>query len=182
MSTSVRTTSSMTNRKQDLYFEWLVDIVTKDRYPSGTFDKLLSQLYDTEFTFVLPRDENRAIEGIHLRRRFDYDYFESDNSPCSILEMMIALAIRCEEEYMDDPKIGDRTKQWFWRMVTSLGLGSMTDERYDSDRVTDILEQFLNREYSYDGRGGLFRIKNPPRDLTTVEIWKQFCWYLDSII
>ncbi len=172
----------MTNRTCDSYFEWLVELTTKDRYPSGTYDKLLWQLYDTEFIFTLPRDENRAIDGIYLRRRFDSEYADLDGSPCSILEMMVALAIRCEEEYMDDPLVGDRTKQWFWRMVTSLGLGSMTDDRYDADLVSDILEQFLNREYGYDGRGGLFRMSNPPRDLTTVEIWKQLCWYLDSII
>lgn len=173
---------SMTNKKRDPYFEWLVDMATYNRYPSGTYDKLLEHLYNTEFIFTLPRDENRAIDGIHLRRRFNLEYAESDDSPCSVLEMMIALAVRCEEEYMDDPSVGDRTRQWFWRMVTSLGLGSMTDDRYDSDLVSDILEQFLNREYGYDGRGGLFRMNNPPRDLTTVEIWKQLCWYLDSII
>ena len=169
----------MTN---NLYFQWMVDLITKDRYPSGTYDKLLRQLYDTEFTFTLSRDENRAIDGIYLRRKFDVKYAERDDSPCSILEMMLALAIRCEEEYMDDPLIGNRTKQWFWRMVSSLGLGSMTDDRYDSGLVSDILDQFLNREYGFDGRGGLFRIDNPPRDLTTVEIWKQFCWYLDTIV
>lgn len=164
------------------YFEWLVELATENRYPRGTYDELLKQLYDTEFVVTLPRDENRAVDGIYLRRRFDYLYAESDDSPCSVLEMMLALAIRCEEEYMDDPRVGDRTKQWFWRMVTSLGLGHMTDDRYDSDAVSDVLLQFINREYGYDGRGGLFRIDNPPRDLTTVEIWKQLCWYLDSII
>ena len=41
--------------------------------------------------------------------------------------MMIALAIRCEEHIMDDPDAGDRTGQWFWSMLVSLGLGSMDE-------------------------------------------------------
>lgn len=46
-----------------------------------------------------------------------------DNRPCSVLEMIIALAIRLEEHIMDDPDIGNRTGQWFWDMIVSLGLG-----------------------------------------------------------
>jgi hypothetical protein len=169
-------------KKHDKYFEWLVYLTTENRYEPGTYDKLLKHLYDTEFTFILPMDENRALKGIDLRRRFNYDYARCDDSPCSILEVMVALAITCEEEYMDDPTLGDRTQHWFWRMVTNLGLGGVTDDRYDPEFVSDVLIRFLNREYSYDGKGGLFYIKNPPQDLTTVEIWKQFCWYLDNLI
>ena len=83
---------------------------------------------------------------------------------------------------MDDPGVGDRTGQWFWGMIVNLGLGSMTDGRYDRRFVEGVLNRFLNREYEPDGRGGLFRIKHCNRDLRTVEIWYQLCWYLDSIV
>ena len=39
---------------------------------------------------------------------------------CSVLEMMVALAICCEETYMDNPNIGNRTGQWFWNMVKNI--------------------------------------------------------------
>ena len=34
---------------------------------------------------------------------------ELDNYPCSVLEMLIALSIRCEETIMTDEEYGDRT-------------------------------------------------------------------------
>ena len=82
---------------------------------------------------------------------------------------------------MDNPAIGDRTKQWFWEMINSLGLGGMTDEYYDEDRVQKIIFKFFYREYEPDGRGGLFYIRGCDKDLTKVEIWIQLLWYLDTI-
>lgn len=120
-----------------------------------------------------------------MENNFDDDLFEYTqdclDGPCSILEMMIALAIRCEETIMDDTSRGDRTSQWFWEMIVSLGLGSMSDDRFAPDIVDDILDRFLNREYEPNGKGGLFTIKNCEYDLRDVEIWYQLCWYLDSI-
>jgi hypothetical protein len=95
--------------------------------------------------------------------------------------MIMALAIRCEENFMDDPSRGNRTQQWFWGMIRNLGLGSMTDDRFDERAVRKTIEIFLNREYEPDGRGGLFTIRHRREDLRNVEIWYQLCWYLDSI-
>ena len=95
--------------------------------------------------------------------------------------MMVALAIRCEETIMDNPEMGDRTTQWFWAMVVSLGLGSMTNETYDEKEVSNIVTIFLQREYAPNGKGGLFTIKNTKKDLRDVEIWHQLCWYLDNM-
>lgn len=83
---------------------------------------------------------------------------------------------------MDDPNVGNRTAQWFWSMINNLDLGSMTDSRFDKRFVDERLDIFLNRKYEPDGKGGLFRIRGCDRDLRTVEIWYQLCWYLDSIV
>jgi hypothetical protein len=106
---------------------------------------------------------------------------EELDGPCSVLEMMIALAIRCEENIMDDPLIGDRTRQWFWSMISSLGLSGMTDTRFDNKSVDRVLETFLDRDYKPNGEGGLFTIKRCEKDLRKVEIWYQLLWYLDTI-
>ncbi|MFQ7396490.1 MAG: hypothetical protein ACLRNW_01500 [Neglectibacter sp.] len=45
---------------------------------------------------------------------------------------------------MDDPDAGDRTGQWFWSMLVSLGLGSMDDRKFDRYFVDQTLERFLN--------------------------------------
>lgn len=171
------------------YFEWMSNLVCEDRYAKSiSYRKLLMHLHSTEFTYRIRRDENRADDGVALRYRFADEYAGIENAerylegPCSILEMMVALSIRCEENIMDDPRVGDRTGQWFWGMLTNLGLGSMTDDRFDRRYTQDILDRFLNRKYERDGKGGLFRIRNCERDMRTAEIWYQLCWYLDSIV
>lgn len=170
------------------YFEWMSDLVSNGRYSKHiSYKKLLMQLHSIIFSYSIPKDANRAAEGVELRYRFARQIGYDDtpeclDGPCSVLEMMIALAIRCEENLMDDPGIGNRTGQWFWGMITNLGLGSMMDSRYDEEYVDYVITRFLNREYEPDGTGGLFRIRNCDRDLRRVEIWYQMCWYLDNII
>ena len=66
-------------------------------------------------------------------------------------------------------------------MIVNLGLGSMTDNRYEAYVVDDILDRFLDREYEPDGKGGLFTIRGCKHDLRKVEIWYQTCWYLNTI-
>lgn len=181
----------MRDRFVNEYFDWLYNLVCGQRFARGiSYRKLLIRLHDTRFRYSIPRDRNRANDGIDLRYRFILDNYNKDmydiiigylDGPCSVLEMMIALANRCEENIMDDPNVGDRTSQWFWGMVNNLGLGSMTDNRFDRQLIDDRLMVFLNREYEPDGKGGLFTIRNCDRDLRTVEIWHQLCWYLDCI-
>lgn len=175
--------------KQD-YFEWLVNIVGDDEcLDDNSYRKLLTYLYETEFRYRIRKDVNRAKDGIDLRHRFAQEYRQAGiddiesyiTGPCNILEMMIALSFRCEE-IMNDPALGDRTSQWFWKMIINLGLGPMTDGMFDEDIVKDVVEIFLNRKYDPDGRGGLFTVRKAPRDLRRVEIWTIMMWYLDSIM
>lgn len=170
------------------YFEWMVDLVCKGRYGKDvSYRKLLNQLNHIEFYALIRNDQNRAEDGISLRRRFSLRAYDEDISdvmdcPCSVLEMLVALAIRCEESIMANPDFGDRTGQWFWGMIGNLGLGGLDDSHYDEQYVEDTVVRFLEREYAPDGAGGLFRIKNCEHDLRDVEIWYQMCWYLDNII
>lgn len=171
------------------YFEMLVGIVCRNRFPESiSYRKLLTHLHNTRFRWIIPRDKNRAEEGICLRWRFalvhGYQdiYEEVLTGPCTVLEMILALAIRCEENFMDDPAYGDRTAQWFWGMIANLGLGPMTDDNFDRRYVIDVLERFMDRDYEPDGRGGLFTIKDCDRDLRTMEIWNQLCRYIDNIM
>lgn len=170
------------------YFDWLCEMVCEDRFSTQiSYKKLLTFLYETDFRYSILKDQNRAEDGMDLRYRFslhsgieDAELYLDGN--CSVLEMMIALAIRCEETLMDDPRIGNRTGQWFWGMITNLGLGSVTDSQFDNRRVGEVISRFLDREYEPDGRGGLFRVRNCDCDLRTVEIWYQLCYYLDTIV
>lgn len=179
----------MHSEPKDEYYEWLHKYVCgKDVYSLKEYRQLTEALYNRPFTWINKMDANRAEEGHDLRYRFAIDtgYHSSwvDDylcEPCNVLEMMVSLAIRIEENIMDDPEIGDRTIQWFWQMVSSLGLSGMVGSRFNPDTVDDVLDTFLNREYESNGKGGLFTIKHCADDLREVEIWHQCCWYLDKI-
>ena len=169
------------------YLNWLCDFVC-DKRSKKAFSKLLYILYETDFYAVLDRDNNRVADGLELRRRFleenGYDVSLEDNifqdKRCSVLELMVALAIRCEDNLMTNPDIGDRTSKWFWVMLHNLRLDGMTDNTIDENEVNYILTVFIDRQYDYDGWGGLFTVQNPRRDMREVEIWYQMCWYLSE--
>lgn len=165
------------------YFEWLCDVICHGRFAKAiSYRRLLECLHSIEFRVVIPKDINRADDGIALRRRYyliTHDHV-TDKRPCTVLEMMVALAIRCEESIMDNPDYGDRTGQWFWGMINTLGLSRMIDSQFDEDYVREKIDIFLDRKYEPNGQGGLFRIKHCGRDLREVEIWYQLCWYLDQ--
>lgn len=166
------------------YFNWLCELVCGKRFSKNiSYNELLSCLHDIHFIAVIRNDANRAKDGVDLRRRYllmtGHDS-EMGRSPCTVLEMMVALTVRCEESIMDNPSFGDRTGQWFWSMINTLGLSDMTDDRFDEAFVRQKIDIFLNREYEPNGQGGLFKIKHCRRDLRDVEIWYQLCWYLDQ--
>jgi len=166
---------------EERYFQWMYDLVC----PGQSYRKLFRGLYSREFTWDLEMDRNRAADGVDLRYRFAYlnrlNHVPKENDPCTVLEMMIALAIRCEDQIMTDPESGDRTGKWFFEMVDSLGLRQMNDDRYDEEIVDTTVSSFLSRSYSPDGTGGLFRVPDCPKDMRNMEIWYQLMWYLNTV-
>lgn len=176
---------------RDLYFEWMYQLVYDEKKLKRlSYRKLLSHLHDIPFEYTIGMDSNRAEDGVDLRYRFGYENdIDSrliatflDDRDCSVLEMIIALTIRCEEQIMDNPNIGNRTSQWFWSIIKNLGLYSMSDEDYDGLYVNKTIERFLNREYKPNGDGGLFKIPDCRHDLRTAEIWYQAMWYFDDVL
>ena len=95
-----------------------------------------------------------------------------------MLEMMVALCLRCEEQIMCNEEDGNRTGEWFNGMMNSLGLIEIVYEK----EAYDILSRFANHAYEPDGKGGLFTIPNCGKDMRTAEIWYQAMWYLDEVL
>lgn len=176
------------------YFEWLCSKIINDD-SNIKYSKLMSCLFDTIFIPILPMDENRDDDGKNLRYRFGREndipnnvitreldnYHLQHTNNCNMLEMMVALSIRCEETIMTDEEYGDRTGEWFWNMIVSLGLGTMNDLRFDEKYTNIVLDRFINRQYKRNGDGGLFTIDGIKKDMRKFEIWYQMCWYLDSL-
>lgn len=170
------------------YFNWMYQLVFANE-KRRSYRKLLKYLNSVEFTYILDFDSNRAEDGMDLRYRFGYEHDYNgpmiaaylDDRPCSVLEMMVALANRCEEQIMDDPHAGCRRGQWFFSMLASLGLSGMNDENFVRSDAEKIVSRFLSRQYARNGEGGLFTV-NSRHDMRSVEIWYQLNWYLDSIL
>lgn len=179
----------MKNELTNEYFDWMYHLVCKDE-KDVSYRKLFCRLYETPFYYLIAMDSNRAEDGVDLRYRFGYenDVEDSavasclDDKDCSVLEMMVALAIRMEEHIMDNPDIGNRTGKWFLNMIENLGLSKMTDEHFSKRYVTQTLNRFLNREYERNGEGGLFTVRHDRVDMRSVEIWYQAMWYLDEML
>lgn len=171
------------------YFEWMYHLVcSNERKNKISYRKLLYFLHSSVFVPKIDMDDNRRIDGIDFRYRFGYENGYPDAiideylnvRDCSVLEMMIALSFKVEEEITFDYKFGNRTGQWFWSMIVSLGLNSMEDRNFNRDVCSRIVSDFLAHRYEFNGKGGLFTLENPRSDMRDIDIWRQFMWYLDE--
>lgn len=153
------------------YFYWLIDQVGGCEQ---RLEHVFVQLYRRNFTWSIDLDENRALDGLRLRDLFG---IHISNKPCSVLEMMVALAIKEDNimGYYISEECGPDT--WFWEMMNQLGVNRKTTDR-DINEAVDIV---LNREYDYYGHGGLFYVPEPRKDLRKVDLWYQMQWHLAQV-
>lgn len=174
----------MSKPLDELFFEWLysqvADPETDD--PERSYSQLLRQLYMTEFSAVVERDENRIedakmlrhdfIAERHIRRRETSDWLELG---CSVLELLVGLSRRMKFD------LDGESYYWFWLMVGNLGLGHLSDAYpYSEEDVADVLTRFVHRQYEYNGEGGLFPLRNPQEDQRHVELWYQLSAYVQE--
>lgn len=168
---------------EEVYFNWLyskvarVDVPT----PSLTYYTLLRDLHSVEFVWLIQGDENRAADGLDIRREFLKQAYLPEDPPwmsvgCSVLEMMIALSRRAE--FQTDIS----AREWFWIFLNNLTIADLNDASNKDVNITEIvnevLDQFLWRTYRPDGRGGMFPLSRTNNDQRKVEIWYQFNEYL----
>lgn len=160
------------------YFDYLCRIVgRKDIYST-----LLRKLYSMEFYPIVPYDDNRCVDGIHLREQ--YTDFVGAQAPslvpggkCKILEMLIALAIRLEFE-LAQSEYEQPARKWFWLLIENLDLLKAKDGTSYLASVESKIKILVERSYNPNGRGGLFPLRYPKRDQRDVEIWYQMTDYI----
>ena len=170
----------------DLYFNWIEKLISDDNVEASDYRKLLLFLNDIPFSYIIPMDDNRIADGIDLRYRFGYDterpYAQIatylDIRPASVLEVMVALSLRIEEQFID----GDDVGKWFWIMIGNLGLAEYKDLYFNKAKVDRIVKQFIERDYDKSGRGGLFITNNDNTDMRNMEIWDQMHLYLNEFV
>lgn len=165
------------------YFQWLLEKIDGFKEPYFHYNLLLNELHDIKFEWSIERDENRSVDGKELR----FIYMEEENiadifykdAPCTVLEVLIGLSIRCYEDIM----WGDETfkpADLFWIMIENLDLMRCDDEHFSRDYIHQQVEKWLKRGYKFNGIGGPFPLKKAHRDQRKVELWFQMCGYLNE--
>lgn len=149
---------------------------------------LFDVLYDTQYTWILPRDADRAYDGMYLRVRFEQESGLEvpdgwDEWPCSLLEMIIAMAYSIREKIMYDPENEIEAAEWFWLMMDNVGLSifddaTMLEQKNDAfNKVSDICDRVMSRRYTRLGHGGFFPLEHSDLDQRGVEYWYQMNQY-----
>ena len=166
------------------YYEWLVNLINLPFY-----SKIIHELSTIPFTYIIESDENRIYDGLNLRYRYAYEHKLDPETrvrlkkhgPCSVLEVMVAMALRADEEYMTssgEKQVG----KWFFKMIQSMNLENQNDLLYNATVVQTRVANVLKRNYLPNGEGSFFHIPNYGGDMRTVDLWYQMMAYLDYVM
>jgi hypothetical protein len=174
------------------YFKWLCSLV-QDNPTMRCYSRLLMILHERTFRYFIPNDDNRAFEGKNLRELFiektkvpRHMWNEIQGFDCTMLELFISLAMRCENLTDNNMKLSE----WFWILICNAELDNCDDIAYDTpmtvngkslwsnNEVNHKLDRIIDRTYRRNGCGGLFPLKHSRKDQRKVELWYQMCEYL----
>lgn len=169
----------------DRYFKYLQSLVYDPKSQTSSYTLLFEQLHSIVFTWTLFNDRNRALDGVNLRYLFLQDNnitnVDIPDSPCSFLEMLIALSQRAmyiSEDFFES--VGD----WFFHLLENIDLKKYDDEtminEYCVDHIRKKISCVLNRSYYKNGVGGLFPLTESITDQRCLEIWYQLNSYISK--
>jgi hypothetical protein len=174
------------------YLRWLMSQIRRedDGHPNRTYEGLCTIMFEKEFVWLVPNDDNRVADGLELRVDFCHKkgipterlgaflHKEHPNPPCSFLEVLIGLSRRLA---FVDIEISS-PEGWAWILMNNLALHRITDPvgRGRARKAEEILDICIWRSYSPDGVGGFFPLRRPFEDQSKVEIWYQMAAYLNE--
>lgn len=156
----------------DEYFEWLIDRVG---YSKKGYNQLLYFLYTVPFRYKLNRDANRVDDAKELFNEYD----DNERDFVSVLEVLISLSIRIDDELIGDPS-NPNPSMIFWEMCCNLGLDEYDDKHFNIIEVQHILDIWMDRKFNSDGSHSIFPILDPRKDQRKIDIWSQLQEYLSE--
>ena len=155
-----------------VYLRYLMDLVElKPRYTD-----LCDTLLAIEFEPIIGNDSDRCVDGLDIRREYeggDYTSELNDDSPCSMMEMLVALAIRTAK-LMDD---GDGTESpgyYFMIFLENLGLDNVRNMATIQRTCDEFMDPFIPEV-------DIVRVNHPPKRWSKMEIWKKVNWFLTEM-
>lgn len=152
----------------DSYFNWLYKISFGE---SREWYDVMLDLDEVAFHWdsTIKYDENRALDGLQLRRDFLFaegmtrETRDIDARPVSFFEVYVGLGKKLAH-------LLDRDLQASMAYLMSIG---PFQPYFDLGQVLEAAHRVMDRDYSYNGEGGLFPLQNPPRDQRLVELLYQ---------
>ena len=160
------------------YYRWLVHQIAVPEDNTNTYEDLFTRLHDTEFIWIVDRDDNRLQDGADLRVEFMHGSDYTMERRVSLLEVLIALSRRAAFTG------GGYAPFWAWKLIENLRLNKASDPLTGrkADRVEDILEALIWRTYEPNGEGSFFPLKNTTEDLRKLELWVQMNMYVTEML
>lgn len=175
----------MTDSLTEAYLAWLEPQIRDEEStsPNQTFEDLVRLMFEKEFTWTVPHDDNRCADGQSLRGEFCHErhiprtLLQHELGPISFLEVLIGISRRLSFQ------AGGTAPGWAWQLVYNLELHRMADplRRPKQRRVNDILDRCVRRDYHPSGEGGFFPLARADEDQTLVEIWYQMAAFIAEI-
>lgn len=174
------------------YLRWLALQIRgeDDGHPDRTYEGLCTIMFEKEFVWLVPNDDNRVADGLELRVDFCHKHGiraermgtflnkEHPNPPCSFLEVLIGLSRRLA---FIDMEVSS-PEGWAWILLNNLVLHRITDPvgRGRARKADKILDKCIWRGYDSNGAGGFFPLRRPHENQATIEIWYQMSAYLNE--
>lgn len=176
---------------EEQYITWLYSKVGLGTREYGCFWRVIRRLFAIPFPVIVNRDINRVTDAEHLRMDFVHEYHidvrRSDFTQrrVSVLEVLVAFALRIQSDIMWDPDDEDRAPLWFWSMIENVGvdLRKYQDGYFNAEcmvNLDEMIEKAIYRDYQKTGMGGFFPLKNPKKDQKKVELWYQMQFWIDE--
>ena len=165
------------------YLHWLGPQIRDEFVAVGeTFNYMLEAMFDKQFEWSVPNDDNRLQDGLDLRAEFCFAHSLIPDQvlmhkPCSFLEVLIGLSRRLAFA------AGGTPRGWSWQLLANIELTRMTDplSRYKARKLDEIMNTVIFRSYHPNGVGSFFPLSWPDRDMTQVELWYQMAAYIEEI-
>lgn len=177
-----RTTTERSLTVRAGYLAWLEPQLRDKDSPAGEYWGLVNLMFDKEFTWSVPHDDNRIADALQLRNEFsDETRFRRSQverlGPCSFLEVLIGLSRRLAFI------AGGEAPGWAWILMGNLELQNMKDplSTRKINRINSIMDTVIERRYSPDGMGGFFPLAWPDDDQTVIELWYQMNFYVEEL-
>jgi hypothetical protein len=166
------------------YLGWL-EAQFRDEHgnPDKSYWDLLNLMFEKDFRWSHPMDENRAVDGLDLRVYFAREQGLLPSSmdflgpQCSFLELLIGLSKRLA--FLAE----GNASGWAWNLLGNLELHRMWDPLTPAKRrrAEEIMDNVIERRYLPDGTGGFFPLAWPDDDMTQIELWYQMNAYVSEL-